>query len=74
MAYIFHRLQANGLIHPGDKITFATPIFSPYLEIPVLAEYGLEIIDIRMDRTADWQLPGARWINSSILPSKCSVS
>ena len=57
MAYIFHSLQANGLIHPGDKITIATPIFSPYLEIPVLAEYGLEIIDIRMDRTADWQLP-----------------
>lgn len=35
----------------------ATPIFSPYLEIPVLAEYGLDIVDIRMDRTADWQLP-----------------
>ena len=57
MAYIFHSLQVNGLIHPGDKMATATPIFSPYLEIPVLAEYGLEIIDIRMDRTADWQLP-----------------
>ena len=54
MAHIFHSLQANGLIHPGDKIAIATSIFSPYLEIPVLAEYGLEIIDIRMDRTADW--------------------
>ncbi|RFA12237.1 aspartate 4-decarboxylase [Subtercola boreus] len=57
MAYIFNSLTANGLIHPGDKIGIATPIFSPYLEIPVLKEYGLEIVDIRMDRTADWQLP-----------------
>lgn len=57
MAYIFHSLAINGLIHSGEKIAIATPIFSPYLEIPVLEEYGLEIVDIRMDRTADWQLP-----------------
>ncbi|ALE92309.1 aspartate aminotransferase [Arthrobacter alpinus] len=57
MAYIFQSLAVNGLIHPGEKIAIATPVFSPYLEIPVLAEYGLEIVDIRMERTADWQLP-----------------
>ncbi len=57
MAYIFHSLSVNRLIHPGEKIAIATPIFSPYLEIPVLAEYGLDIVDIRMDRTDDWQLP-----------------
>ena len=57
MTYIFNSLAVNGLIQPGEKIAIATPIFSPYLEIPVLAEYGLEIVDIRMDRTADWQLP-----------------
>ncbi|QYF74371.1 bifunctional aspartate transaminase/aspartate 4-decarboxylase [Cryobacterium sp. PAMC25264] len=57
MAYIFSSLAVNGLIHSGEKIAIATPIFSPYLEIPALAEYGLEIIDIRLDRTADWQLP-----------------
>lgn len=59
MTYIFQTLRANGLIKPGDKIAMATPIFSPYLEIPVLAEYGLEIVDIRMDRVDDWQLPQA---------------
>ena len=57
MTYVFQSLRANGLIKPGDRIGIATPIFSPYLEIPVLAEYGLEIVDIRMDEHADWQLP-----------------
>ncbi|QDM18218.1 bifunctional aspartate transaminase/aspartate 4-decarboxylase [Tardiphaga sp. vice352] len=57
MTYIFQTLRANLLVKPGDRIAIATPIFSPYLEIPVLAEYGLEVIDIRMDRLDDWQLP-----------------
>jgi len=57
MAYIFQSLRANGLVKPGDKIAIGTPIFSPYLEIPLLAEYGLEIVDIRMDQHAGWQLP-----------------
>jgi aspartate 4-decarboxylase len=55
MAYLFQSLSVNKLIHPGDKIAIGTPIFSPYLEIPVLAEYALEIVDIRMDSHADWQ-------------------
>lgn len=57
MAYIFQSLSANKLIAPGDKIALATPICSPYLEIPVLAEYGLGVVDIRMDQSDDWQLP-----------------
>jgi aspartate 4-decarboxylase len=57
MTYIFQSLRANFLIKPGDKIAIATPIFSPYLEIPVLDEYGLGIVDVRMDRLDDWQLP-----------------
>jgi len=57
MTYIFQSLRANCLIKPGDKIAIATPIFSPYLEIPVLEDYGLEIVDIRMDQHDDWQLP-----------------
>jgi aspartate 4-decarboxylase len=59
MAYIFQTLKQNGLLRAGDKIAIGTPIFSPYLEIPVLAEFGLEIVDIRMDREADWQFPAA---------------
>jgi aspartate 4-decarboxylase len=59
MAYIFQTLTVNGLIRPGDKIGIATPIFSPYLEIPVLAEFGLKVVDIRMDMHDDWQFPHA---------------
>jgi aspartate 4-decarboxylase len=59
MTYIFQSLRANGLTKPGDKIAIATPIFSPYLEIPVLGDYQLEIVDIRMDRLDDWQLPAS---------------
>ena len=57
MTYIFETLRANGLIQPGDKIAIATPIFSPYLEIPVLGDYQLDVVDIRMDSHADWQFP-----------------
>jgi aspartate 4-decarboxylase len=57
MTYVFQSLRENGLINPGDKIGIATPIFSPYLEIPVLDDYQLDIVDIRMDRLDDWQLP-----------------
>jgi aspartate 4-decarboxylase len=59
MTYIFQSLRANQLIRPGDKIAIATPIFSPYLEIPALLEYGLDIVDIRLDEHDDWQLPDA---------------
>lgn len=59
MTYIFQTLRENFLIKPGDKIAIATPVFSPYLEIPVLNDYQMKIVDIRMDQTEDWQLPEA---------------
>ncbi|CAM3658528.1 Bifunctional aspartate aminotransferase and L-aspartate beta-decarboxylase [Bordetella sputigena] len=59
MTYIFQSLAVNRLIRPGDKIALATPIFSPYLEIPALAEYDLDVVDVRMDGHDDWQLPDA---------------
>lgn len=57
MAYIFQTLSMNGLVSHGDKIGIATPIFSPYLEIPALAEFGLGVVDIRMDQSDHWQFP-----------------
>ncbi|MCP4328130.1 MAG: bifunctional aspartate transaminase/aspartate 4-decarboxylase [Alphaproteobacteria bacterium] len=59
MTYIFQTLRENRLIAPGEKIALGTPIFSPYLEIPPLADYQLEIVDVRMDEDADWQYPEA---------------
>ncbi|WP_171102597.1 bifunctional aspartate transaminase/aspartate 4-decarboxylase [Ruegeria sp. HKCCD7255] len=57
MTYIFQTLSVNALVKPGDKVALATPIFSPYLEIPPLPGLDLEVVDIRMDEEDDWQLP-----------------
>ena len=57
MTYIFQTLRTNGLINPGDKIALGTPIFSPYLEIPPLPDYKLEIVDVRLDEDGEWQFP-----------------
>ncbi len=57
MVYAFEALEANGLVAPGDKIALATPIFSPYLEIPALSEYRLDIVEIRANEEAAWQIP-----------------
>lgn len=55
MTYIFQSLKHNGLLHQGDKIAIMTPIFSPYLEIPQIPEYGLESVYIRADEDNNWQ-------------------
>lgn len=57
MAYIFNSLHTNKLMKPKDKIAIITPIFTPYLEIPRLAEYDLDVIELQLDPTIDWQLP-----------------
>ena len=59
MTYIFQTLHENGMISHGQKIALGTPIFSPYLEIPPLADYQLEIVDIRMDEEGGWQFPAS---------------
>ncbi|NMU33722.1 aminotransferase class I/II-fold pyridoxal phosphate-dependent enzyme, partial [Vibrio parahaemolyticus] len=46
----------NGLLKKGEKVALITPIFTPYLEIPELSEYELEIVELRLDETT-WQLP-----------------
>jgi len=57
MTYIFNTLKENDLLAPGDKIALGTPIFTPYLEIPVLNDYQLVVIDIEMDEDNNWQYP-----------------
>ena len=46
MCYIFDTLRSNNLLFKGDKIAIMTPVFTPYLEIPILPQYGLEIVPI----------------------------
>ena len=46
MCYIFKSMKANRLLRPGDTIALGTPIFTPYLELPHLEDYGLKFITV----------------------------
>jgi aspartate 4-decarboxylase len=47
MCYIFKSLKTNRLLRAGDTIALGTPIFTPYLELPHLEDFGLEFITIQ---------------------------
>lgn len=57
MAYIFHTLKQNGLLKRGDKVAIGLPVFTPYIEIPELDEYGLVEVGINADPARGWQYP-----------------
>jgi len=45
--YVFNTLKENFLLKEGDSIAIITPIFSPYLEMPRLADYDLKIVELK---------------------------
>ena len=55
MTYIFNSLRANHLLKPGDTIALGTPIFTPYLEIPHMSDYQLEVVNVQADEDQNWQ-------------------
>ena len=57
IAYVFHTLQQNGLLKRGDKVAIGMPVFTPYIEIPELEEYGLEEVRIDASPDSEWQYP-----------------
>lgn len=57
MAYCFQSLRRNGLLSPGDKIAVATPVFSPYLQIPTMSEFGFEIVHVEAEEQVGWRYP-----------------
>ena len=59
MYYVFNSLLENKILKKGDKIALGTPIFTPYIEIPKLTDYGLVEVLIRQDEEAEWQYPDA---------------
>lgn len=64
MCYIFDSLVANKLLSVGDKIAVMVPIFTPYLEIPHLARYNFEVVEIHAsgmtnDGNHTWQYPAS---------------
>lgn len=56
MSYIFNSMKVNNLMKKGDKVAIVTPIFTPYLEIPELPEYGYDIVKIELDPELNWQI------------------
>ena len=59
MCYLFKSLKANRLLNPGDTIAMVTPIFTPYLEMPHLEDYGLQIVSIPARQEQRWQFTDA---------------
>lgn len=62
MCYLFYSLKCNFLVNPGDKMALMTPIFTPYLEIPHLNDYALDVVNINATTTDSeglhsWQYP-----------------
>jgi aspartate 4-decarboxylase len=47
MCYIFKSMKTNRLLNPGDTIALGTPIFTPYLEMPHLEDYALEVVHVQ---------------------------
>lgn len=49
MCYLFDSLQENFLLHRGDSVALMTPAFTPYIEIPELARYDYDVLNICAD-------------------------
>src|SRR3954466_4967418 len=59
MCYIFKSLKMNRLLRPGDTIALGTPIFTPYLELPHLEDYGLNFVTIQAPQENRFQFTDA---------------
>lgn len=57
IAYVFQSLVHSRLLAPGDRIALGVPIFTPYLEVPRLPEYGFDVVEVRQDEAAGWRYP-----------------
>jgi len=59
MCYIFKSLKANRLLRPGDTIALGTPIFTPYIEMPHLEDYALNVVNIEAPQENRFQFTDA---------------
>jgi aspartate 4-decarboxylase len=55
MTYIFNTMRENHLIEAGDTIALGIPIFTPYIEIPRLNDYQLNVVNLEADVENRWQ-------------------
>ena len=51
------RLILAAFVTLGIVYAIVTPIFSPYLELPVLDDYGLQPVYIKGSEAMNWQIP-----------------
>lgn len=56
MVYIFDALSHNRLLRAGDQIAIGTPIFTPYMQIPSVKNYGLVSIDVTSTEEENWDI------------------
>lgn len=56
MIYVFASLKALKVLKQGDKVAIFTPIFSPYLEVPRLSEFGLKEVFIPANEQNNWHV------------------
>lgn len=59
MTYLFQSLVHARLLEPGDTIALGVPIFTPYLELPQLAEYRFSTVEIGQAEGQGWRYPAA---------------
>ena len=59
MCYVFKSLMTNRLLRKGDTIALGTPIFTPYLEMPHLEDYALNVVNIEATRENRYQFSDA---------------
>ncbi|KAB1443318.1 bifunctional aspartate transaminase/aspartate 4-decarboxylase [Pseudodesulfovibrio senegalensis] len=58
MIYLFNSLKENFVLKENDTVAIVTPIFSPYLELPVLRDYGLKTVNLHYERGKPWAEDG----------------
>jgi len=59
IGYVLQSLVHSRLLAPGDRIALGVPIFTPYLELPRLAEYRFDVVELMQDEAALWRYPAA---------------
>lgn len=47
ICYLLRSLRANRILVPGDAIALGCPVFTPYIELTGLAEYGLRVTHVQ---------------------------
>ena len=61
MCYIFDSLQVNRAHPPATRIAVGAPIYTPYIEMPQLEQYGLDLVRVDATETCRrhhrWQYP-----------------